>query len=117
EPAHDRGQASADDRDASGRERSAAAAADGAAVGLLALTGQEVDGAHQSSTPSPIAIASEARSSRSATPFGTSTRDSGSAGRTRTRVRRSSSETKPESRLVPPATKTSAKGRAPGWPW
>src|SRR5205814_6497935 len=63
----------------------------------LCVLREKVDGLHQRSTPSPIATASDAMSSRWPTEPLASTAASGSATRTRALVRRSSSSTRPGS--------------------
>ena len=73
---------------------------------LDAGSGKKVDAAHLASIPSPIATASDARSSRVPTASATCTPASGSARRTRTRVRRSSSSARPRSFVVPPVIST-----------
>src|SRR5439155_9735708 len=81
------------------------------------LLGKQVDGAHQSSIPSPIATASEPTCSRCANRFGIFSRASGSPTTTCTPIRRSSSSARPGRRVVPPVSTISPIPRLPGWFW
>src|SRR5439155_27172219 len=84
---------------------------------LMVIAREKIDGAHQSSIPSPIATASEPSCSGCPSFFDTFMRASGSPTRTCTPISFSSSDARPGRCVVPPVSTISPMPRDPGWFW